>query len=104
MKKYYVSSGKVRWTLTAKNSDAAAVRFINLSLKSAFIQGQQPVAKYQMVDWQQARELFAKLGKRITVSEQGFSPREFDSFPTNVCLQKWQQQIQAMEQMIRQSK
>ena len=104
MKKYYVGSGKVRWTLTAKNSNAAAVRVINLTLAPAFIQGQQAVAQYQMVDWQRARELIAQFGKRITVSEQGFSPLEFDSFPTHTCLQKWQQQIQAMEQLIRKSK
>lgn len=104
MKKYYIGSGEFRWTLSAKNSNAAAVRFINLSLKPAFIQGQQNVLEYQMVDWLHARELITQLGERITVSEQGFSPREFDSFPTHVCLQKWQQQIQAMEQMIRQSK
>ena len=104
MKKFYVGSGKVRWTLTAKNSHSAAVRAINLALKPAFIQGQQAVAQYQMVDWQRARELFTQFGKRITVSEQGFSPCNFDSFPTHTCLQKWQQQIQAMEQLIRNSK
>ena len=104
MKKYYVGSGEFRWTLSAKNSDAAAFRFINLALKPAFIQGQQKVAQYQMVDWQRAQELIAQFGNRINVSEQGFSPREFDSFPTKPCLQKWQRQIQAMEQMIRQAK
>ena len=104
MNKYYVGSGEVRWTLTAKNSDAAAIRFINLALKPAFIQGQQKVAEYEMVDWQRAQELIAQFDKRITVSEQGFTPREFDSFPTHACLKKWQQQIKAMEQLIRQSK
>ena len=104
MKKYYVKSGDICWTLSAKNSDAAAFRFINLALKAAFIQGQQKVAQYQMVNWQQARKLIVQLGSRINVSEQGFSPREFDSFPTKPCVSQWKQQIQAMEQMIRESK
>ena len=104
MKKYYVGSGEFRWTLSAKNSDAAAIRFINLALKPAFIQGQQKVSQYQMVNWEKARELIALFGSRINVSEQGFSPREFDSYPAKPCLRKWQRQIEAMEEMIRQSK
>ena len=104
MKKYYVGSGKYRWTLSAKNTDAAVVRFVNLALKPAFVQGQQKVKQYQVIDWQIARELIAQFGTRINVSEQGFSPREFDSFPTKPCLLKWQRQIQALEQLIRQSK
>ena len=104
MKKYYVGSGAVQWTLSSKNPDTAAIRFINLALQSSFIQGRQDVANYQMVDWNQAQKLIAKFGNRITVSEQGFSPKEFNSYPTKNCLGKWQQQIKAMEQMIRQSK
>ena len=104
MKKYYVGSGEFRWTLSAKNSDAAVVRFINLALKPAFIKGQQNVAQYRMVDWQRARELTSQFGSRINVSEQGFAPREFDSFPAKPCLQKWQRQIRAVEQLIRHTK
>lgn len=104
MKKYYVSSGDVRWTLLAKGPNAAANRFINLALKPAFTQGKQDVADYQMVDWKQAQKLIALFDKRITVSEQGFFPKEFNSYPTNNCLEKWQQQIQAIEKMIRKSK
>ena len=104
MKKYYVSSGAVRWTLSSKNPDTAATRFINLALQSSFIQGRQEVSKYRMVDWNQAQKLITQFGNRITVSEQGFSPKEFNSYPTQHCLGKWQQQIKAMEQMIRQSK
>ena len=104
MKKYYVGSGAVQWTLSSKNPDAAAIRFINLALQSSFIQGRQEVSKYQMVDWKKAKKLIARFGNRITVSEQGFSPKEFNSYPTKNCLGKWQQQIKAMEQMIRQSK
>ena len=104
MKKYYVGSGAVRWTLSAKNPDTAAIRFINLALQSSFIQGRQEVAKYQMVDWKQAQKLVSQFDNRITVSEQGFSPKEFNSYPTKICLGKWQQQIKVMEQLIRQSK
>ncbi len=104
MKKYYVSSGTARWTLSAKSPDAATIRFINLALQSAFTQGRQDVAEYQMVDWQQAQQLIAQFEKRITVSEQGFTPKEFKSYPTKACLKTWQQQIQSMEEMIRRSK
>ena len=104
MKKYYVGSGSVRWTLSSQNPDTAAIRFINLALQPSFIQGRQDVAEYQMVDWKQAQQLTAKFDKRITVIEQGFSPKEFNSYPTKICLEKWQQQIKAMEQLIRQSK
>ena len=104
MKKYYVGSGDVQWTLTSKNPDAATIRFINLALQPSFIQGRQDVANYQMVDWKKAQQLILMFGNRITVSEQGFSPKEFNSYPTKNCLGKWQQQIKAMEQMIRQSK
>ena len=104
MKKYYVSSGAARWTLSAKNADAAAIRFINLALQTSFTQGRQDVSNYQMVNWKRAQQLATQFDKRITVSEQGFSPREFNSYPTQICLEKWQQQIQAIEQIIRQSK
>lgn len=104
VKKYYVGSGSVCWVLLAKNPDGAAIRFINLALQAAFNQGTQEVSEYQMVDWQQANDLSSRFGKRITVSEQGFSPREFNSYPTNGYLRKWKQQIQAVEQLIRQSR
>ena len=104
MKKYYVGSGDIQWTLSSKNPDTAAIRFINLALQSSFIQGRQDVANYQMIDWEKAQKLIAMFGNRITVSEQGFSPKAFNSYPTKNCLGKWQQQIKAMEQMIRQSK
>ena len=104
MKKYYVSSGPVAWTLLAKNPDAAALRFLYLTLQPAFTQGWQDVSEYQMVDWQRAKELASRFANRITVGEQGFSPRACSSLPTTRCIQKWKQQIRAVEQLIRQSK
>ena len=87
----------------AKDVDAAVMRFTQNALKSALISGRKPVnKKLRLLDVEAMKILAAvKLDSRIFVSEAGFSGSEAGSYATAVVIKRWQDQIAALEKMIR---
>jgi len=105
-RKFYVRSKKVKWVGSAKDADTAALRFVQNALKGSMISGRKPVnKKLRLLDVEAMKLLAAvKLDSRIFVSEAGFSRSEAGSYATAVVIKRWQDQIAALEKMIRPKK
>ena len=103
IRKFYVRSGKVSWLVVATDCDIAVLRFIQKALQGSLIHGRKPINKKLRLLDQGAMKLLAKarLDSRILVSEAGFSRSEAGTYATAVVINRWRNQIAALEKLIR---
>jgi len=98
MQKYYVQSDQSRWVLLAPDLDGAAIRFAHCVLRDCV---KNPTSTSQIVDREIYQSLLGRFGDTVVVSESGFEGDHIGIFATSEVLDRWNQQIEALETKMR---
>ena len=101
MQKYYVQSDKSRWVLLAPDLDGAAIRFAHCVLRDCVKNHQRPTSSSRMIDQEIYQSLLERFGSTVIVSESGFEGDQIGIFATPEVLERWDEQMQAIETKMR---
>lgn len=99
--KFYVQSGKLKWTLLSSTIEKAAIRFAQLAFQPA-MKGSQPVSSdMTFIDEQVFGETVKKLGPKVLVGQTGFEGTKVGMFETSEVIAVYRRQIQTLESLVR---
>jgi len=101
MQKYYVHSDQSRWVLLAPDLDGAAIRFAHCVLRDCVKNHQRPTSSSRMIDEEIYHSLLGRFGSTVIVSESGFEGEQIGIFATPEVLDRWNKQIRALENKMR---
>ena len=101
LSKYYVESNEVRWVFLAKSPWIAALRAVQNSMQDSLKQNQKITTSMELLDKKRLQHLLKDLGDTITVSQIGFGRNDCGLFDTPIVVDKWREQISALESLIR---
>lgn len=87
--------------LAAPDLDAAALRFTHCVLRDCIHDQNQPIPESGIVDDEKCQQLSAKLGDVVSVSESGFEGEKIGVFATEEVMERWNDQMSAIEMMMR---